>query len=115
VYVSDFDPAGRSMPVAAARKIEHFVRRGMADGRGLVDIALQPLILTPEQCVAYRLPRVPIKESERRAARFEHRFGEGATELDALEALHPGAIRDILQREIARFFDRALWPRQYHY
>jgi hypothetical protein len=27
LYVSDFDPAGQSMPVACARKIEHVIHR----------------------------------------------------------------------------------------
>ena len=99
IYVSDFDPAGQSMPVAAARKIEWLVQD---EG---VDLQLHPIVLTHDQCVEYRLPRTPIKETERRGAGFEERFGEGATELDALEALHPGAMRQILMREIERFHD----------
>ena len=58
--------------------------------------------------VQYRLPRTPIKATERRAARFEERFGAGATELDALEALHPGVLRDILVAEIERYYDGSL-------
>jgi hypothetical protein len=98
LYVSDFDPAGQSMPVATARKIEW----ALEDGH---DIQLQPVALTHEQCVEYALPRTPIKETELRAARFERRFGEGATELDALEALRPGVLEDILVGEINRFYD----------
>jgi hypothetical protein len=74
------------MPVAMARKIEHNLRTNAPD----LDIQVRVVLLTKEQCEEYRLPRSPIKESERRAARFEERFGEGTTELDALEALHPG-------------------------
>jgi hypothetical protein len=99
LYLSDFDPAGQSMPVAVARKIEFEIRK-----RGLeLDIQVRPIGLTHEQCVRYRLPRVPIKESERRAGRFEDRFGAGATELDALEALHPGELGKIVEHEIARY------------
>src|SRR5260370_19250510 len=36
---------------------------------------------------------------------FEEGYGEGATELDALEALHPGVLRQILLREINRYSD----------
>ena len=86
LYISDFDPAGASMPVAVARKIEHLLYQ---QGLGL-DIQLRPIALTYEQCNRYRLPRTPLKETEARAANFEARFGEGATELDALEALRPG-------------------------
>jgi hypothetical protein len=71
-----------------------------------LDIQLQPVCLTHDQCVEYRLPRTPIKQSERRGARFEVRYGQGATEVDAFEALHPGALRHILVREIERFYDR---------
>jgi hypothetical protein len=100
LYISDFDPAGASMPVAVARKIEFAIA-----GRDDLDIQVRPIVLTHEQCIRYRLPRTPIKETEKRAARFEERFGEGATELDALEALHPGELERILLREIGRYHD----------
>jgi hypothetical protein len=101
LFLSDFDPGGASMPVAAARKIEFHLRT-----LGLrLDIEVRPVLLTYEQCRRYRLPRAPIKEGERRAGRFEERFGEGATELDALEALHPGEIDGILEQEILRYYD----------
>jgi hypothetical protein len=105
LYVSDFDPGGQSMPLAAARKIEYLVQ-----DQGL-DIRLRNVALTHDQCVAYRLPRTPIKETERRAAAFEKRFGEGGTELDALEALHPGALARILEAEIGRYYDATLEDR----
>jgi hypothetical protein len=80
--------------------------------RGLdLDIQLRPVALTHEQCVEYRLPRTPIKESERRGNAFEERFGSGATELDALEALHPGELGRILEREIQRYYDDDLKDR----
>jgi hypothetical protein len=85
LYLSDFDPGGMSMPVAAARKIEHEIRRRRLDD---LDVQVRPVVLTHEQCVEYALPRTPLKEGEVRKAQFEKRYGEGATELDALEALH---------------------------
>jgi hypothetical protein len=105
LYVSDFDPAGfLSMPVAVARKVEHRIYRDKLD----LDIQVRPVVLTAEQCRHYELPRTPIKKTERRAARFEARFGEGATELDALEALHPGELHKIIEREILRYYDADL-------
>jgi hypothetical protein len=93
------------MPVAVARKIE-FAQQDM-------DVTLNPVVLTEKQCRDYRLPRTPIKDSERRGARFEARFGAGATELDALEALHPGKLARIVSEQIERFIDpdhaRAFW------
>jgi len=95
IYISDFDPAGNAMPVSIARKIEFMLRR---DGLDL-DIRLDPLLLTREQVEHYRLPRITIKDSERRKGAFEERFGEGAVELDALEALHPGELaRLVIER-----------------
>jgi hypothetical protein len=107
IYVSDFDPGGMSMPLAEARKIEWFLRNLDSS----LDIQLQPVVLTHEQCAEYRLPRTPIKESERRAGRFEDRFGAGATELDVFEALYSGQLRKILVRTIERFHDPSLQQR----
>jgi hypothetical protein len=101
LYVSDFDPGGLSMPLAVARKIEFELQRRCVD----LDIQVRPIVLSHEQCAEYRLPRIPIKVTEKRATKFEERFGEGATELDALEALHPGLLRQILEREIGRYWN----------
>ena len=51
LYVSDFDPAGISMPVAVARKIEFAIQAVAAE----VDVQVRPIALTYEQCVDYRL------------------------------------------------------------
>ncbi len=104
LYISDFDPAGRSMPVAVARKVEFYLYKADLTA----DITLQPIILTEDQCQQYRLPRTPIKETERRKTRFEQRFGIGATELDALEAIHPGEMQRIVDAEISRYIDPTL-------
>jgi hypothetical protein len=101
LYISDFDPSGASMPVAAARKIEHRLRRENL----ALDIHLRPIVLTHDQTVRYELPRTPLKEGDRRTEKWEGRYGEGATELDALEALHPGELRKIIEGEILRYFD----------
>jgi hypothetical protein len=102
LYISDFDPSGMNMPVSAAVKIG-FCSRGLD-----LDIQVRPVVLTYDQCVEYALPRTPIKDSDARGDRFEQRFGEGATELDALEALHPGVLREILEDEIARYYDNEI-------
>jgi hypothetical protein len=105
-YISDFDPAGECMPVSVARKIEYFVRKANDEG---YDIKLKPIVLTRDQCEHYQLPRTPIKETERRKAGFEDRHGTGATELDALESLHPGELAEIIVNEIQEFFNVAAW------
>jgi hypothetical protein len=108
LYLSDFDPAGRSMPVASARKIEFWLRHNHPD----LDVTVDPLALLPEQAEHYGLPRTPIKEGERRATKFEDRFGRGATEIDALEALHPGALHKIVEAGILRHLDPDLDDRE---
>ena len=97
LYLSDHDPAGDGMPVSVARKIEYFLRR---EGGDDLDVRLIPIVLTAKQVERYDLPRVPIKETERRRAAFEERHGEGAVELDALEALHPGELGRIVEEAI---------------
>ena len=105
LYISDFDPAGDGMPVAVARQTEYWLDR-YAPG---ADIKLQPLVLTREQVEQYRLPPIPIKDSDRRRGGFTERYGvQGATELDALEARHPGALARILEEAILPYRDSAL-------
>src|SRR5207244_12427132 len=104
LYVSDFDPAGQSMPVAVARKIEYFVRTLGLD----VDVRVFPVVLTLDQIQYYRLPRTPIKETERRRTGFESRHGEGAVELDALEALYPGELTSVLSQYIEEYYAASL-------
>jgi len=106
-YISDFDPAGLSMPVSVSRKVEYFVRTLHLS----VDVRVFPVILTAEQVHAYQLPRTPIKETERRRGGFEDRYGEGAVELDALEALYPGELQRVLSQCIEYYFDPTLEQR----
>src|SRR5579859_1972450 len=107
LYVSDFDPAGQSVPVAVSRKIEYFVRTLGLD----IDVRLFPVVLTLEQVQHYQLPRTPIKETERRRAGFEGRHGEGAVELDALEALYPGQLEQLLSGYLDTYYDATLEER----
>jgi hypothetical protein len=94
-YLSDFDPAGQIMPVSVARKIEFELHRLSGEH----DVRLIPLALTSEQVDRFELPRIPIKDEKRRAG-FEELHGEGAVELDALEALHPGELARIVEDAI---------------
>ena len=103
-YVSDYDPAGVSMPVQVARQVEYW----LADYAPGADVKLTPLVLTYEQVRSYRLPRVPVKDTDRRKANFEERYGEGAVELDALEGLYPGQLAGIVQRAINPYRDETL-------
>lgn len=105
LYISDFDPAGLGMPISVARKIEFYQRN---DGAGNFDIALDPIVLTADQVEAYQLPRVPVKDSDLRKHNFEAAHGEGQVELDALEALYPGALAGIVADAVLRYYDPEL-------
>lgn len=111
-YISDFDPAGQSIPRAVARKVEW-----MASHTGLeTEVKLCALVLTPEQVAEYGLPRTPNKKGENaksesakravqaRAEAFEEKHGEGAVELDALEALHPGELGRIVREALGAYW-----------
>jgi hypothetical protein len=108
-YVSDFDPAGVCMPVSMSRKLEYFVRKYGED----LDIKLFPVVLTYQQTKEYpRLLGAPVKESEKRKAGFDAKYGDkSAIELDALEALYPGELKRILEREMSRYTDDTLYSR----
>lgn len=99
-YISDFDPAGRSMPTATSRKVE-WMRHHFGTEE---HIKVQSIALTLEQVRTYRLPRTPIKDTEKRAGKFEDTFGSGAVELDALEALHPGVLASIVEEALDPFY-----------
>lgn len=104
-YISDFDPVGECMPVSVARKIEYFIRLNALEEH----VKLKQTMLTAEQCRHYKLPRTPIKEGEKRKVGFEYRHGTGATELDALEALHKGEMARIIKEVILPYIDVDAW------
>jgi hypothetical protein len=106
-YISDFDPAGDCMPVAVARQLQFWINQTGVDA----DVKLTPLALTAAQVKQYNLPRVPVKASDLRKANFEDRHGEGAVELDALEALHPGVLSQIVEDTFRQYRDESLEER----
>ncbi|KKN51648.1 hypothetical protein LCGC14_0620560 [marine sediment metagenome] len=101
LYISDFDPAGISMPVAMSRKIEFMLQKYEHQNW---DVKVQSIMLTAEQVRKYQLPRTPIKKSEKRAGKFEEAFGTGAVELDALEALHPGELEALVTLHLHKYY-----------
>lgn len=98
-YISDFDPSGKQMPVSVARKFEFYCRE-----QGL-DCKLSPIALTYEQVLKYRLPGIPTKTTDTRRAGFINAYGDRATELDALDALHPGELEKIVREALEPYVD----------
>jgi hypothetical protein len=69
LYLSDHDPAGSQMPIAAARQIEYGIESYAPDA----DVKLAPLILTSEQVEECVLPRTPIKDTDQRKEGWERK------------------------------------------
>jgi hypothetical protein len=114
LYISDFDPAGVMMPVAIARQAQFMAARLGIDA----ELTLHPLALTTEQVATHQLPRVPVKldkngRPDKRGKHFEERNGQGVVELDALEALHPGALADLVRQAVHPYADPTL-PHRLH-
>jgi hypothetical protein len=103
-YISDFDPASDGMPVAVARQAEFWLPRYAPNA----DVKLTPLALTRQQVVAYELPRIMVKDSDTRKGGFEERYGEGAVELDALEALYPDELGRVVRDAVLPYRDPEL-------
>ncbi len=101
-YISDFDPSGDQMPVSVARKAEWFAREKY---KFPFDVKLKSIALTYDQVLKHRLPGIPTKEGDSRAKSFIERFGDRATELDALEALYPGELAKIVRGALEPYYD----------
>jgi hypothetical protein len=100
-YISDFDPGGEMMPLSVARLLEFYLNRFAAE----VDVKLIHIALTKRQVIEYDLPKIPIKPKNKSKKSFEERHGRGATELDALEAIHPGSLRQIVREVVEPYID----------
>lgn len=103
LFISDFDAAGDFMPRSVARQIE-FWQKDYG-----VDIRLEPIVLTREQVVEYNLPTAPMKDTDKRKEGFmDRREVDGAVELDALEALHPGVLDQTIRAELDKYIDLSI-------
>jgi hypothetical protein len=111
-YIADHDPAGDNMTVAVARAAQFMAEQWFPNA----DLAITQLALTEEQVAAYRLPGEPVpigagKGFHKAAASFVERYGDRKTELDALEAVHPGELARMVRAAIAPYRDANLRDR----
>ena len=85
-YLTDFDPAGETMPGAMASKVSWLDLADVLNYR----VTLSRLAVTADQVDRYDLPREPVEADgdayETLAEDFQDRHGGGAVELSALEA-----------------------------
>ena len=104
LYFADFDPSGNQMAVSVARKLQalhHLHYPGLK-------LQLHSVALTLEQVRRLDLPSTPLKESERRADKWRAVMHHEQTEIDALAALRPDALRQIAEESIRPFYDPTL-------
>jgi hypothetical protein len=104
LYCSDFDPSGHQMPISVSRKLQalrdlHYPK---------LDLQLHHVALTLEQVRRLHLPSTPLKETERRGDRWRTVHHHEQTEIDALAALRPGDLRQIVLDAIEPFYDSTL-------
>jgi hypothetical protein len=114
-YISDFDPAGRSMPKAFARKIEFMVYNNLKLKYGITDaeIKIDLVAVTANHVKQYNLPTAPIDDEKlknpaykKRTEKFYKLYGvRGIVELEALEALYPNSLKTMLYKRINIFYD----------
>jgi len=85
-YLTDFDPAGETMPAAMAAKVSWLDLADVLTHR----VTLSRLAVTADQVAEYDLPREPVEADaaayETLADDFQDRHDGGAVELSALEA-----------------------------
>jgi hypothetical protein len=105
--VSDCDPAGYQMPISIGRKLQAFKDLHFPQ----LKFEVVPVALTPEQVRELGLPSTPLKEGEKRADRWVEAFGIQQTEVDALLALRPDALREMVEDAFASYFDDTLEDR----
>jgi len=87
-YINDYDNAGQNMPRQVSRQLQFRVQeKGLQDE---IDIRLKPIILLKGHVQKYELPSSP---------------GRKQTELDALEALHPGEFEKIVKSYLDKYID----------
>src|SRR5262249_41039569 len=105
LYFSDFDPSGHQMPISVAQKLRAQRDLYYPDLR----FKLYPVALTLEQVRDLNLPSSPFKVTEKRAAKWREAMQQHEqTEIDAMVALHPDALREAVYRAIGPFYDSTL-------
>jgi hypothetical protein len=104
LYFSDCDPAGWQMPISVARKLQAFKALAFND----IEFEVRRVALTPDQVREYGLPSTPLKDTEKRADRWQRETGVEQTEIDALAALRPDLLRRIANDAVRPFFDATL-------
>jgi hypothetical protein len=87
-YIADWDRYGWSMVTAVARKLEFMLIDAGIDA----DVKLTRLALNEDQIDKWNLPKAP-------------KGGEAVVELDALEAIYPGELSNVIREALLPYMD----------
>jgi hypothetical protein len=101
---ADCDPSGWQMAISIGRKLQAFKALLYPD----LEFQVRRVALTPEQVRLHGLPSTPLKDTEKRADKWREATGIEQTEIDALAALRPDLLRQIVEQAVAPFFDSTL-------
>jgi hypothetical protein len=104
LYFSDCDPSGWQMPISVGRKLQALKEQFFPG----LEFEVRPVALTPDQVREYDLPSTPLKDTERRADRWQAAQGVAQTEIDSLVTLRPGVLTRIARDVITPFYDASL-------
>ncbi len=107
LYFCDFDPSGHQMSISVARKVQALIQLWDCD----LKVQIHHVALTLDQVIAHNLPSTPLKDTEKRGAKWREVMGREQTEIDALAALRPDVLRQIAEEAVAPFFDATLAAR----
>jgi len=98
LYFGDFDPSGEDMVRDLQKRIMLY---------GAPTAKVHKIALTPAQIEAWKLPSAPVKNSDKRAAKFIEANGDrSAVELDALD---PVDLQAIVKASIEEYIDPGRW------
>lgn len=102
--LGDFDPAGNQMAVSTARKMQALRDSLFPE----MDVMVNAIGLTLEQCRQWNLPSTPLKDTERRADKWMQATGWQQTELDAAVALVPDQFQKMVADALEQYYDSGL-------
>jgi hypothetical protein len=105
--VTDCDPSGYQMAVSIARKMQALIDLEFPS----LEVDVIHIGLTPAQVQRFELPESPVSSKDKRKSRWKERMGVEQTEIDALLALHPGALGQMIRAALAPYFDPTLAAR----
>lgn len=99
LHLGDHDPSGKDMSRDITERLELF---------GVANLEFHRLALNMDQIEDFSPPPNPAKLSDSRAAGYIAQYGYESWELDALE---PQVISDLIQENVLRYRDDALYQR----